>query len=273
MTFSAHRSYLFVPGDRPDRFDKACASGADTVVVDLEDAVAPTRKAHARSSLRDWLNPQRRVVVRINGADSAWFDEDLSIARLPGVAAVMLPKAQGCDEVAAVRAAIGARPVLPIIESAAGMDKVEAVSRCAQVQRLVFGSVDFQADLRIPGDGLELLYFRSRLVLASRLAGLARPVDGVTLAVHDEEVLRADANHARQCGFGAKLCIHPNQVAPVNATFGHSSDEVAWARRVVQAAQAAGGAAVAVDGRMVDRPVVLRALAVVDEARGAEEGA
>ena len=136
-----------------------------------------------------------------------------------------------------------------------------------QVKRLVFGSIDLQADLGIAGDGDELLLFRSQLVLQSRLAGLAPPVDGVCTAIDDAAALDAETQRARRLGFGAKLCIHPRQVDAVNRGFTPSADELAWARHVLDAAAASGGAAVAVDDKMVDKPVLLRAQALLQQAR------
>jgi citrate lyase subunit beta/citryl-CoA lyase len=253
------RSYLFVPGDRPERFDKACAAGAGQVIVDLEDAVAPDTKARARDAVAGWLRAERPVALRINGAGTPWFDDDLALAAYPGVAAVMLPKAEGADELVRVATAAPAAALLPLIETARGMALLDTIARAPRVQRLVFGSIDFQLDLGIDGDDDELLFFRSQLVLASRLSDLAPPVDGVCTAIDDTEALRAASLRARRLGFGAKLCIHPRQVGVVEAAFAPSAEEIAWARRVIDAAQAAQGAAVAVDGRMVDKPVLLRA--------------
>ncbi len=263
------RSLLFVPGSRPDRFDKALAAGAGAVVVDLEDAVPPADKDRARAALRDWLAPQRPVIVRINGADTAWFPDDLALCAHPGVAAVMLPKAERAADLAEVRTA-GARALLPLVESATGLAAARALAREPGVQRLAFGSIDFQVDLGMR-DALEdeLLHFRSELVLASRLAGLQAPVDGVSTAIDDAERLSEDVLRARRLGFGGKLCIHPRQVEAVERLFAPSPAERAWAQRVLDAAAAAGGAAIAVDGKMVDKPVILRAQAIVDEGGGA----
>jgi len=258
------RSYLFVPADRPERYAKALASSADAVIVDLEDAVAPSAKERARASLADWLasDDAAPVIVRINAADTPWFDADLALVRSPRVAAVMLPKAERADDLARI-----AHPcLLPLIESAAGIDALREIARAPQVQRLVFGSIDLQADLGIAGDGDELLLFRSQLVLQSRLAGLAPPVDGVCTAIDDAAALDAEARRARRLGFGAKLCIHPRQVDAVNRGFVPSADDLAWARRVLDAA-ASRGDAVAVDGKMVDKPVLLRAQALLQQAK------
>jgi citrate lyase subunit beta/citryl-CoA lyase len=156
------------------------------------------------------------------------------------------------------------RAILPLIETAQGFAGAQALARVEGVQRLVFGSIDFQLDLAIPGDDDALLFFRSQLVLVSRLANVAAPVDGVTTALDDETELERAAQRARRLGFGAKLCIHPRQVDVVNRCFAPGEDEIVWARRVLDAAARAGGAAVALDGRMIDRPVILRAQAIVD---------
>jgi citrate lyase subunit beta / citryl-CoA lyase len=254
------RSYLFVPADRPERVAKAMASGADAVIVDLEDAVAPDAKRAARDGLMAVLAASRPVVLRVNGRDTPWFDDDARFAAHPAVAAVMCPKTAQADDVAALRSECGDKPVLALIETARGMAAASVVAATPGVARLVFGSIDFQLDLDIEDDDGALRSFRSQLVLASRVAGLPSPVDGVTVAIDDAGQVDADARRARAFGFGAKLCIHPKQVAAVNAAFSPSPDQLAWARRVVAASHAAGGAAVAVDGRMVDAPVLARAL-------------
>lgn len=264
------RSYLFVPANRPERFSKACASGADAVIIDLEDAVAPETRDEARASLAGWLTPKQPVLVRINSAGTEWFQDDLDLCALPGVAGVVLPKAENADDVRMV-AARGASAagfiVLPLIETAAGFANAAALAGAPGVQRLLFGSIDFQVDLGIQGEDDALLYFRSQLVLLSRLAGIQAPVDGVTTDIDDAEQLRADTLRARRLGFGGKLCIHPKQVDPVNRHFAPDDAEVAWAVRVTEAAAAASGAAIAVDGKMVDRPVLLKAQDIMREAQ------
>lgn len=262
------RSYLFVPGDRPERFDKAWASAADAVIIDLEDAVAPEHKATARAALAAWLTPKRPVVVRLNTADTPWHADELALLlRHPGVAALMLPKAESIDP-ALVQACIAERKtLLPIIETARGFAQMATLAATPTVQRLVFGSIDFQVDLGIEGDDDALLYFRSRLVLESRLAGLQPPVDGVTTAIGDAAVLRHDTERARRLGFGGKLCIHPAQAAVVNAVLSPSAEQLAWAGQVIEAVAKSAGAAVAVDGTMVDRPVLLKAEYLLRNAR------
>jgi citrate lyase subunit beta/citryl-CoA lyase len=260
------RSYLFVPGNRPERFDKARAAGADAVIVDLEDAVPPGEKASARAALTAWLAPHRPVLVRINGFDSAWFEDDLALCGMPGVAGIVLPKAEHEAAVARVLGA-GAQAVLPLVESGLGLWNAAALARLPRVKRLVFGSIDFSLDLNIQESHETLLYARSQLVLASRVAGVAAPVDGVTTGFDEPAHVQADTLRARALGFGAKLCIHPKQIAPVHQAFAPTAQEVDWAKRVLAAAEAAQGAAVAVDGRMVDRPVILIAQQMLEEAQ------
>jgi citrate lyase subunit beta/citryl-CoA lyase len=261
------RSLLFVPGNRPERFDKALAAGADAVILDLEDAVAPADKVRAREAVRRWLRPDHAVMVRINAADTSWFEDDLALCAHPGVAGIVLPKAERVDRIAKLVSA-GANAVLPLIESGAGIAALDAIASAPAVQCLIFGSIDLQVDLGMR-DALEeeLLFFRSQIVLASRLGGLAAPVDGVTTAIDDAQQLQADVRRARRLGFGGKLCIHPRQVEGVHRGFAPSAEELDWAKRVLAAAASAGGAAVAVDGKMVDKPVLLRAQAILRDGQ------
>jgi len=264
------RTYLFVPGNRPERYAKACAAGADHVIVDLEDAVPEAEKASARDALARWLTPAAPVIVRINAASTPWFDDDLGLCERSGVAGVMIPKCESRDMIARVveHLAPGAK-VIPLIETARGFANVMSLAEASGVDRFAFGSIDFQLDLGIQGDGEELLYFRSQLVLASRVGGIAPAIDGVTTAIDDVDRLRAETLRARRLGFGAKLCIHPRQVPVVATAFAPSDEEVQWAKRVVAAAAASHGAAVAMDGRMIDRPVILRAEDIVRDAQRA----
>jgi citrate lyase subunit beta / citryl-CoA lyase len=259
-----HRSYLFVPGNRPERFDKALASGADAVIVDLEDAVPPDRKDAARALVSAWLNAARPVVVRINAADTPWFADDVALCRSEGVAGVMLAKAERVADLAAIG---GGLPLIPLIESAAGFDALRAIAAAPNVQRLAFGAIDFQLDLNMRANFDELLFFRSQFVLGSKLANLAAPIDSPSTAIDAVAEVEAEAQHARRLGFGAKLCIHPKQVGAVNASFSPSEAEVDWAERVIAIAATSQGAAVALDGKMIDKPVILRAQAILRERR------
>lgn len=269
MSASTPITYLFVPGNRPERIGKALAAGADVVIVDLEDAVAIEDKNAARTAVAEWLASDqalhKTIALRINSADSIWHAADLALCSHASVPAVVLPKAASIDEITSVVAA-GARTVIPLIESAAGFAQAAHLAAAPAVSRLMFGSIDFCVDLGIEGDDRELDYFRSQLVLASRLAGIAAPIDGVTTAIDDEALLRSDTLRGKRFGFGGKLCIHPKQIACVRAAYLPSAAEVSWAQRVLAAATSAHGGAVAVDGKMVDRPVILKAERILQQS-------
>jgi citrate lyase subunit beta/citryl-CoA lyase len=265
VPMSPPRTYLFVPGNRPERFAKALASGADAVVLDLEDAVAADVKADARAAVNAWAaaadpDDRARAVVRINDAGSPEHAADLQLIAEAGLPAVMLSKAETPQQVAAVRAAAGPLRVLALIETARGVEQAGAVAAADGVTRLVFGTLDLALDLDLDieqaPDGLG--YAAGRLAVASRIAGLPAPVAGVTPQLGDQARLLADLDWSRRHGFGAKLCIHPAQVEPIHAALAPDAEAVAWAHRVLAADQAAPGAA-RLDGRMIDRPVVLQA--------------
>jgi citrate lyase subunit beta / citryl-CoA lyase len=256
------RSFLFVPADRPERFAKALATRADRIIIDLEDAVAPGAKAAARDGLVDWLQGAEAsdVMVRVNAATTPWHDDDMrAMAGLPRVVGLMLPKAEAVDAIAATRARLaGNKSLVGLVESVRGVADLRAVAATPGLSRLAFGTVDFCLETGIEGQGPELDFVRTQLTLESCLAGLAAPVEGVTVDIKSPDVLEADVARARRYGFGGKLCIHPSQVDPVNAGFSPSAERIDWARRVVEAASSGAGA-VTVDGKLVDRPVVLQA--------------
>ena len=259
------RTYLFVPGNRPDRFGKALASGADAVVLDLEDAVAADAKDAARESVRVWAaeaSPvvRARVVVRTNDLGSPHAAADLDAVVAAGLPAVMLPKTESADDVAAVRCAASEVAVLALVETARGIAAVEGIAAAPGVVRLVFGTLDYALDLDLEldpeSDGLS--YAAGRLAVASRCAGIATPVGGVTPQLGDATRLLADLAWSRRHGFGAKLCIHPAQVAAIHTALAPTAEAIERARRVLEADAASSGAA-QLDGRMIDRPVVLAA--------------
>jgi citrate lyase subunit beta/citryl-CoA lyase len=274
LNLALARSFLFVPATRPERYAKALASGADAVIIDLEDAVAPADKMAARQMLAQaWPGlpaAQRgRVLVRLNASGTTWHGDDLALLGTLGVVGVVLPKAESAADLARVAAAMGpACALLPLIESVAGLDAADALARSPQVLRLAFGNLDFQADagMACGPDEPELTAVRLALVLASRRAGLAAPVDGVTAAMQDAAQLQCDALRSRRGGFGGKLCIHPSQVAGVNAAFTPNPAETDWARRVLAAFEVAGGSVFSLDGRMVDAPVLLLAQRTLAQA-------
>lgn len=250
----AATTFLFVPGDRPDRFAKAVASGADVVLLDLEDAVSAGAKDSARAAVGEWL-VRGRAMVRINAPGTPWFEADASMVAARGVP-VMVPKAETPGVLA------GFREVVALVETARGVEGAGELAAVPSVTRLAFGSVDLAAELGVaPEDREPFAYARSRLVIASAAARLAPPVDGVTTDLHDSARLEEDVRYARSMGFGGKLCIHPEQVAPVRDGFAPTEAELAWARRVV----AAGDGVSVVDGRMVDKPVLARARHILGE--------
>ncbi|NDW02278.1 CoA ester lyase [Salipiger sp. PrR002] len=259
------RAPLFVPANRPDRFAKAAASEADAVILDLEDAVGPEAKEAARAELHCGFT-QKPVLVRINACGTPWHDADIAAVRALPVAGVILPKSEGPTATAAVCRLLGGHaPVLALIETALGLAQARSIAALPGVQRLLFGSIDFCADVGCAHERDILLPVRSELVLASRLAGKPGPIDGVTARIDHLPETRADAEHARALGMSGKLCIHPRQVPEVLRGFAPTADEIDWAQRVL----GSGNGAVAVDGAMVDEPVRIRARHILEAARPA----
>lgn len=251
---------LFVPANRPDRFAKAAASGADAVILDLEDAVAAADKNHARACLADLPRTCRPAIVRINAIGTPWQHADLAALRGLPLAALMLPKAE--DPEAIVALACHNLPVIALIETARGLAAARPIAALPNVARLAFGSVDYCLDLGMEHQRDLLLPARSELVLASRLAEIAAPLDGVTTQL-DAAATADDARNARACGMAGKLCIHPLQVRSVIAAFLPSEAEVEWARRVL----GSGDGAASVNGEMVDEPVRRRAIGILERAQ------
>ena len=260
---AAARTLLFVPGHRPDRFDKAARSGADLVIVDLEDAVATDDKEQARQAAADWPGLGDRTVVRVNAPGTPWFEADLRMAADRG-RPVMVPKAEDPAVLAGIAARTAGRcPVIALIETALGVERAHEVCSVPGVVRAAFGNVDLAAQLGVAhDDALALTHARSRLVLASAAADICPPVDGVTTAVRDPQTLAADTAHARRLGYTGKLCVHPAQLGPVADGFAPSEGELRWARAVL----GAGESVTTVAGHMVDRPVMERARAMLARA-------
>ena len=268
----APRTYLFVPGDRPERFEKALASGADAVVLDLEDAVAAEAKGRAREAIARWCGAEAqahraRVVVRINDLRAPEATDDLAMLRDSRVAAVMLPKAEDADQVKHLRGTLPEAAVIALVETARGVAQAQAVAAARGVVRLAFGTLDYALDLDLDiADSAEgLAHGAAAIASASRLAELPAPIAGVTPQLDDEPRLLSDLAWARRHGFAAKLCIHPRQVTPIHAALAPSAQAVEWARRVL-AAEAASPGAAQLDGRMIDRPVVLQARRTLQRA-------
>jgi citrate lyase subunit beta/citryl-CoA lyase len=192
--------------------------------------------------------------------DTPWGEDDLGLASLPRVQGLMLPKSDDADRLRHVQSRLRAdQDLIPLIESVQGHFAAQALSRVPGVTRLAFGTVDFMADAGIGGDAQELDAVRTHLVLASRAAGLQAPLDGVCLSIDDEPLMAQEAQRSKRFGMGGKLCIHPRQVAHVNRAFEPTEAEIVWAQEVVQALAGGSLGAVAVRGKLVDRPVWLQA--------------
>jgi citrate lyase subunit beta / citryl-CoA lyase len=254
---------LFVPGNRPERFQKAAASGADAIIIDLEDAVPAEAKNQARVELRTDFT-KLPILVRINGSGTAWHAEDLAaVSELP-FTAILVPKAElnsGLE--AMLRGPASTLSVVALIETALGLSEARQIAALPRVARIAFGSIDFCADMGCAHSREALLSAQSELVLASRLVGKVPPIDGVTTELDNAQAVIDDARYARDLGFGGKLCIHPRQVESVLEGFLPSESEIAWARKVLSS----GEGAVAVDGAMVDEPVRLRARSILSRSR------
>jgi citrate lyase subunit beta/citryl-CoA lyase len=265
------RTFLFVPGTRPDRFAKAAASGADAVILDLEDAVSPADKDSARAAIARYVSAHW-ALVRVNGAGTPWHGDDLAaVARASHLAGIVLPKTESPEDVAAVAATLGLRiPVFALLESARGVRDAGLIAQAPRTARLMFGNADFCLDTAIPDRGRNdeaLLFARSAIVIAARAAGLPGPVDGIQPHIDDDDATLAAAHRAAALGFSGKLCLHPRQVPLVHAAFAPSAAELRWARRVMEVAAGSAGGAVRVDGEMIDKPRLELARRMV---RGAE---
>lgn len=259
-----HRSWLYVPGDRPERIGKALASDADAVILDLEDAVAPEAKERARRVVLETLAEGRRAYVRVNATDTAWGSDDLAalaaLTAAPGaLAGVRVPKCEDPDELRRVADRLGVA-VYPVLESALGVEQAHALATAHPlVAGISLGEADLAAHLRVAG-GAALAWPRSRVVVAARAAGLPSPVQSVWTAVRDLEGLRADTVAGREAGFFGRSVIHPAQIPVVHEACAPDTDDLAWARSLVDRLTETGEAAWIDDtGGFVDKAVVERA--------------
>jgi citrate lyase subunit beta/citryl-CoA lyase len=271
------RSVLFVPGTRPDRFEKAMSSGADAVIFDLEDSVEPSQKARAREAVGGYLAAAAAPdgvlrFVRLNAAHSATWVVDLEyFAANRGFDAVVLPKTESPAIVEELARTLGV-PVIPLLETAKGILRAgEIASASATVPALLFGAEDLTAELGIPRtiDGDELVLARSTVVLAAASIG-ADAIDAIFVDVKDADGLRRDCARARAVGFHGKMAIHPAQLPIIHEMFTPSPAELADARRMVDAyeqAQASGEGVIRLDDKMVDVPIVERARRLLGRAR------
>lgn len=258
------RSFLFVPGDQPDKVHKALNSPTDAVIIDLEDGVAETDKERARAAVRVHLGAPHRSgplrLVRINARESEQRQDRVLLGEL-AIDAVVVPKVSAPTAVLASHHC----PVFALIESAVGLRRAYEIAKSPFVVGLMLGAIDLLRDLGAEdrSDDVALLFPRAQVVRDSIAAGIRSPVDGVHPAPLDSDGLRRAADVARALGMGGKLCIHPTQLPIVNETFSAGPDRVRWAQRVIAAHTAAPQGVSMLDGEMVDEAVVATARRVL----------
>jgi len=288
---SLTRSALFVPGNRPDRVDKAMAASADLVIIDMEDAVPVAEKETVRPLVREKLDLHRGrgIMVRVNALDTGLTEPDLEGIAGPGLDAILLPKVQTPEDIVRMGRLLsqtelgaglrtGTLALVALIETALGVRNVFAIAAALtdppRLRTLAFGAYDFSLDmgLRLTKTGEELAFPRARIALACRAAGIDQPLDTpYMIDLKDREAFEADALRGQRLGFGGKLCIHPNQVDFCNTLFSPTAEEIAFAEKVVAAfekAEADGMAAIQVDGKFIDYPMFAqsrRVLGIADK--------
>ncbi|MDV7221442.1 HpcH/HpaI aldolase/citrate lyase family protein [Streptomyces prunicolor] len=262
-------TWLYVPGDRPPVVTKALAAGADVVVVDLEDAVAPDRKAYARAATAELLSePQLNVHVRVNALDTPWAADDLrTLTPLPGVSGLRLPKVTSAEDVVAVAEMARALPLYALLETALGIERAFSIAAAhSSVHGIALGEADLRADLGVRDDaGLD--WSRSRVIVAARAADLPPPPQSVHPDIRDLEGLAASCAHGRALGFLGRAAIHPRQLPVIESAFLPTSEEIEQAETIVKAAMQEEGAQALPDGRFIDAAVVAAAQRTLTLAR------
>ncbi|KIL45138.1 HpcH/HpaI aldolase/citrate lyase family protein [Jeotgalibacillus soli] len=272
------KSYLFVPGNRPDRIQKAINGEAEAIIIDLEDAIPSSEKERIREVVRNVLttctNPlSKKIFVRINDVTTDYYDEDvLMVASFPQVG-VMLAKSESAKDIQnLVNELSDDQQIIPLIESAKGvLISFDIASASSCVSRLAFGALDYclDLDITVTVHGQELIYPRSLLAVASKAAGIAPPIDTVYVDITNEDGLIQETHRAKDLGMTAKLCIHPNQVKQVNAIFSPSLEEIKWCEKIVEAYEKAeknGLSAIQLNNKMVDFPVYKKAISILERA-------
>jgi len=252
MTIPPIVTALYVPGDRPDRFDKAVASGAQLVIVDLEDAVAPDRKVLARDEVMMWLASRTfddvTIEVRVNSGDA---DDLAAAAALDIAVGVRVPKVESPEELDAVSEIVGdGRGIAALVETAIGVESLGSIAAHPAVASVSLGEADLASDLGTR-DVSVLDWVRIRLLVATRAAGLPPPMMSVYPAISDLDGLRADTERGRDLGFVGRTAVHPSQLPVIAAAFRPSADDIAWATDVLDVT-AAGGVGRLPSGDMVD---------------------
>ncbi|MDZ7760509.1 MAG: CoA ester lyase [Desulfovermiculus sp.] len=280
------RTILFVPGNRADRIDKALGSQADAAIIDLEDAVPTKSKDEARSIVREKLleHSNKKVLVRVNGIDTDFFLDDIQAIAVSGLSCIMVPKVEKSADIRTINDSLtqaenkneveeGSIKVISLIETALGVENVfDIVSERTSPERLftaAFGAADFALDMGIEmtPTGEELHYPRSKMAISCIAAKIPPPLDSpFMLDINDLETLEADARRSKQLGFQGKLCIHPKQIDVCNRVFSPTEEEIEYAKRVINAfeqAEASGQAAIKLDNKFIDYPIVHRAQRIV----------
>jgi citrate lyase subunit beta / citryl-CoA lyase len=271
MSRTLSRSFLFIPATRPERFEKAAHSGAHRVIIDLEDGVAPEDKAAARRNAASWQG-RTSAIVRVNAVETPFFASDLEMVCENGINLLMLPKADLMALEQLASQLNGRCDVIALIETVAGYADLRSICKSPIVSQLAFGNLDFGIDAGVTEMSRELDPVRLQIVLESRRARLPPPVDGVTTSWSDPVAFSGDVARAKALGFAGKLCIHPIQVKLVNEAFLPTAEEIRWARRVMEAVAGKGGA-VALDGKMIDAPVIRRAEGILQSAPPCDDNA
>ena len=283
------RTALFVPGNRPDRIEKAFNTEADVVIIDLEDAVPVSEKEISRSKVKEKVTAfsDRMILVRINALGSPFIEGDLEEAIVEGVNGIVLPKVEKPDDIHEINELLcavegrralpdGSILLFPLIESAAGVQRVYDIisskTKPERIHTVTFGAADYTLDMGIEMtmEGTELSYARSRIAIACRAAGIAPPIDTpFMIDLNDIDALVSDAKRAKELGFQGKQVIHPRQIEPCNRIFSPTPEEIAKAEEIIQVfeeAEAAGAAAVQVEGKFIDYAVVKKSRDILARA-------
>ena len=286
-----NRSFLFAPGNVPRRVEKALTLDADAVILDLEDSVGAAEKAATRAPVAQALGRPRRprAYVRVNAPSTEFCYRDLAETVRPGLDGVVVPKIESAADLHAIDwllaslereqgLAEASIDLMPIIETAAGVQRVDRILQARslrpyraawRVKRVAFGAADYANDVGLSPtlEENELADARSRIVLSSRAAGMENPIDSPWFHFKETEAFARALERSRRSGFQGRMCVHPDQIAPVNAAYLPSAAEIAAAERIVnafRAAEARGAAAIQVDGQMIDYPVAYRAQALLE---------
>ena len=278
-----NRTFLFVPGNHPRKLEKVFDSGADAVIIDLEDAVAIAEKPQTRAvAIAALKKPHKsRGYIRVNAVDTEFCFQDLQNIVGPWLDGIVLPKVESVSDYHMVDwvlgnlerdtgMQVGSIDLMPIIETAQGLAAAREIAACGgRIKRLSFGAGDYTRDLNLQwtfGEG-EIAAARSELVLASRLANIEPPIDTVFIHIKEHDHFATSARKGREFGFQGKLCIHPNQVEATHAAYTPTEEEAVWARKIIASfveAEKQGSASIQVDGYFVDYPIVEKAQAIVD---------